>query len=119
MGQTGITLDGVSGTRRGGVQRVAPEEVPSPAPPATAGSGSGPNTAPLPPAPSTAKQIFPIQLDALIAAYDGAIRVLDKQILHGGSTNELKIAMDNFERTIDAEMVRGARQKSYRHVSSR
>jgi hypothetical protein len=114
VGQPGIPLDEVAATRQGGVQRVAPEEAPDSTPPIKPGSGSGPNTASLPPAPPTAKQaqIFPIQITALDAAYDELINAWSKRLLFGGSTEELGRAKSEFEQNIDAEIIKGVR-KSY------
>jgi hypothetical protein len=114
VGQPGIPLDEVAATRQGGVQRVGPEEVPSPASPIKAGSGSGPNTAPLPSAPPTAKrtQPVPIQIDALEAAYGELVTALNEKILHGGSMAKIQLAKNKFAQAIDAEIIKGVR-KSY------
>jgi hypothetical protein len=114
MSPPGIPLDEMSRTRLGGVQRVAPEEVSSPAPPTKAGSASGPNTAPLPSAPPTAKrtQPVPIQIDALEDAYDELVLAVHEKILHGGSMAEIQLAKNRFAQAIDAEIIKGGRKNS-------
>jgi len=113
-GQAAIPPDEVSGPRRRGVQRVAPEEVPDAAPPIKPGSGSGPNTASLPPAPPTAPQapIFPVQITALDAAYDELINAWSGRLLFGGSTAELERAKSEFKQIIDAEIIKGVRKSN-------